>query len=202
VRPRITLAGPILRANVRAYAALGSPIAAVVKNDGYGWGAARVAREIDDLVESYVVADEAEFWALRMRTRRPIRAGPNHGATVTDITGLNTRGDQGAIGGAAEIGRRDPTEACERQRRAGAQHELTPGQRGPAAGRFCHVGAPSSNHDERCPPSLTLRRRFFERRLTVLRRPRDYCFHLQMAPDLQGQTSIRVSMAWASSGLR
>jgi alanine racemase len=34
---------------------------------------ARVAREIDDVVESYVVADEAEFWALRMRTRRPIR---------------------------------------------------------------------------------------------------------------------------------
>jgi alanine racemase len=48
-------------------------VAAVLKNDGYGWGAARVAREIDELVESYVVADEAEFWALRMRTRRPIR---------------------------------------------------------------------------------------------------------------------------------
>jgi alanine racemase len=73
VRPRIALVGSILRANVRAYAALGSPVAAVVKNDGYGWGAAHVAREIDDLVESYVVADEAEFWALRMRTRRPIR---------------------------------------------------------------------------------------------------------------------------------
>jgi alanine racemase len=73
MRPRISLVGSILRANVRAYAALGSPVAAVVKNDGYGWGAARIAREIDDLVESYIVADEAEFWALRMRTRRPIR---------------------------------------------------------------------------------------------------------------------------------
>jgi alanine racemase len=73
VRPRIALSGPVLRANVRAYAALGSPVAAVVKNDGYGWGAARIAREIDDLVESYVVADEDEFWALRMRTLRPIR---------------------------------------------------------------------------------------------------------------------------------
>jgi alanine racemase len=58
---------------VRAYAALGSPVAAVLKNDGYGWGAPRIVREIDDLVESYVVADEAEFWALRMRTRRAIR---------------------------------------------------------------------------------------------------------------------------------
>ncbi len=73
MRPRITLAGSILRANVRAYAALGAPVAAVVKNDGYGWGAARIVREIDDVVESYVVADEAEFWALRMSTRRPLR---------------------------------------------------------------------------------------------------------------------------------
>jgi alanine racemase len=73
VGPRIALCGRLLRANVRAYAALGSPVAAVVKNDGYGWGAARIAREIDDLVESYIVADEAEFWALRMHTRRPIR---------------------------------------------------------------------------------------------------------------------------------
>jgi alanine racemase len=73
MRPRIGLVGSILRANVRAYAALGSPVAAVVKNDGYGWGAARIAREIDDLVEGYVVADDVEFWALRMRTRRPIR---------------------------------------------------------------------------------------------------------------------------------
>jgi alanine racemase len=63
----------VLRANVRAYAALGAPVAAVVKNDGYGWGAARLAREIDELVDSYIVADVAEFWALRMRTRRPIR---------------------------------------------------------------------------------------------------------------------------------
>jgi alanine racemase len=73
MRPCIGLVGSILRANVRAYAALGSPVAAVVKNDGYGWGAARIAREIDDLVEGYVVADDVEFWALRMRTRRPIR---------------------------------------------------------------------------------------------------------------------------------
>jgi len=73
MRPRIQLVGSILRANVRAYAALGSPVAAVVKNDGYGWGAARIAREVDDSVESYVVADGVEFWALSMHTHRPIR---------------------------------------------------------------------------------------------------------------------------------
>jgi alanine racemase len=65
--------GSILRANIRAYAALGAPVAAVVKNNAYGWGVARVAREIDDVVESYFVGDESEFWGLRMRTRRPIR---------------------------------------------------------------------------------------------------------------------------------
>lgn len=69
----MALVGSILRANVRAYAALGAPVAAVVKNDGYGWGIARIVREIDEAVESYVVADETEFWALRIRTRRPIR---------------------------------------------------------------------------------------------------------------------------------
>jgi len=111
MKPRISLVGSILRANVRAYAALGSPVAAVVKNDGYGWGAARIAREIDDLVESYIVADEAEFWALRMRTRRPIRlleaADPariaalcSHGA-VPNVTTSEAVAAAGAFGAAA-----------------------------------------------------------------------------------------------------
>ncbi len=73
MRPRVELEGSILRRNVRAFTAFGAPVAAVVKNDGYGWGAARIVREIDEVVESYVVTDETEFWALRMHTRRPIR---------------------------------------------------------------------------------------------------------------------------------
>ncbi|MFN2461073.1 MAG: alanine racemase [Candidatus Velthaea sp.] len=73
MRPRIELDGPTLRANVRAFAAFGAPVAAVVKNDGYNWGAGRIAREIDELVESYIVGDEDEFRAFRMHTRKPIR---------------------------------------------------------------------------------------------------------------------------------
>ncbi|GAC1433162.1 MAG: hypothetical protein NVSMB5_26920 [Candidatus Velthaea sp.] len=73
MRPTIGLDGAALRANVRAFAALGAPVAAVVKNDGYNWGAGKIVREIDALVESYVVADEDEFWALRVSTRKPVR---------------------------------------------------------------------------------------------------------------------------------
>lgn len=73
MRPAIWLDGDALRANVAAFAALGAPVAAVVKNDGYGWGAARLARALDGVVESYVVADDEELAALRPATRRPIR---------------------------------------------------------------------------------------------------------------------------------
>ncbi|GAC1405115.1 MAG: hypothetical protein NVSMB64_09410 [Candidatus Velthaea sp.] len=73
MRPTIELDGATLRANVRAFAALGAPVAAVVKNNGYNWGVGTLVREIDALVESYVVADDAEFWALRVHTRKPIR---------------------------------------------------------------------------------------------------------------------------------
>ncbi len=94
-----------MRANVRAYAALGSPVAAVVKNNGYGWGAARIVREIDDLVESYVVADETEFWALRMRTRRPIRlleaARPENIAAICARGGIPNVTSHAAVAAAA-----------------------------------------------------------------------------------------------------
>ncbi|HTJ28631.1 MAG TPA: alanine racemase [Candidatus Limnocylindria bacterium] len=73
MRPSIELHGDALRANARAFAALGAPVAAVVKNDGYGWGALRLARELNDVVESYVVADDDELAALRPGTRLPIR---------------------------------------------------------------------------------------------------------------------------------
>ncbi len=73
MRPEKWLDGWALRANVAAFAALGAPVAAVLKNDGYGWGARRLARELDAVVESYVVADEEELAALRPATWHPIR---------------------------------------------------------------------------------------------------------------------------------
>ena len=73
MRPEIALDGAALRANAAAFAALGAPVAAVVKHDGYGWGARRLARELDAVVESYVVADEDELAALRPATGKPVR---------------------------------------------------------------------------------------------------------------------------------
>lgn len=71
--PRIWLDGDALRANVGAFKAFGAPVAAVLKSDGYGWGALRLVRELDGVVESYVVADDDELAALRPGTDRPVR---------------------------------------------------------------------------------------------------------------------------------
>ncbi len=49
------------------------PVAAVVKADGYGWGAGRLAFMLDDIVDSYFVADVDEFRRLRACTVLPIR---------------------------------------------------------------------------------------------------------------------------------
>jgi len=48
-------------------------VAAVVKADGYGWGAGRLAFMLDDIVDSYFVADVDEFRRLRACTVLPIR---------------------------------------------------------------------------------------------------------------------------------
>jgi len=73
--------------------------------------------------------------------------------------------------------------------------------------------APSSNHDEGCPPQLdsgpTVLRQEDDSRICETRRfaiplrgaQFRYRFQLQMPPDLHGQTWIRVSNACASKGL-
>jgi alanine racemase len=92
VRPDVTLDGAALRANAAAFAALGAPVAAVVKGDGYGWGARLLARELDAVVESYVVADEDELAALRPATEKPIRllldAAPGRLPRVLALRGI------------------------------------------------------------------------------------------------------------------
>jgi alanine racemase len=111
VRPRITLDGDTLRANVAAFAALGAPVAAVVKHDGYGAGARRLAAELDDVVESYVVADLDELVALRPATRKPVRllaeAPPGRLARVLDLGGVpNVASREALAEAAAESARR------------------------------------------------------------------------------------------------
>jgi alanine racemase len=111
MRPQIGLDGDALRANVAAFAALGSPVAAVVKHDGYGWGARRLAAQLDGVVESYVVGDEEELAGLRPATRKPVRlladAPPGRLARVLDLGGIpNVSGRAALAEAAAEAGRR------------------------------------------------------------------------------------------------
>jgi alanine racemase len=109
--PSIDLDGGALRANALAFASLGAPVAAVVKNDGYGWGALRLARELNDVVESYVVADEDELAALRPGTRLPIRlladVPASHVARALTLGGILTVSSREALAPlAAEAERR------------------------------------------------------------------------------------------------
>jgi alanine racemase len=111
VRPQITLDGDALRANVAAFAALGAPVAAVVKHDGYGAGARRLAAELDRVVESYVVGDLDELVALRPATRKPVRlladAPRGRLARVLDLGGVpNVSSREALAEAAAESARR------------------------------------------------------------------------------------------------
>jgi alanine racemase len=107
MQPAIDLDGRALRANVAAFAALGAPVAAVVKADGYGWGARRLARELDEVVESYVVADEDELAALRPATAKPIRlladARPGRLAAVHELGGIPNVSTRAALDEAAAL---------------------------------------------------------------------------------------------------
>ncbi|HWT04888.1 MAG TPA: alanine racemase, partial [Xanthomonadales bacterium] len=105
MRPEATLDGAVLRANAAAFAALGAPVAAVVKHDGYGWGARLLARELDAVVESYVVSDEDELAALRSATAKPVRllldAAPGRLARVLALGGIPNVSSRAALAEAA-----------------------------------------------------------------------------------------------------
>ena len=108
MRPGVTVDGAALRANAAAFAALGAPVAAVVKHDGYGWGARLLARELDSVVDSYVVADEDELAALRPATDKPIRllldAAPGRLGRVLALGGIPNVSSRGALGEAIAAG--------------------------------------------------------------------------------------------------
>lgn len=73
MRPSSWLDVPTLRENARVWTRrAGVPLRAVVKSDGYGWGASALVRALDDFVDAFVVADVDEFDALAAWTRRPI----------------------------------------------------------------------------------------------------------------------------------
>ena len=110
MRPAIFLDGDAMRANVAAFEALGARVAAVVKNDGYGWGAGRLARELNEIVESYFVADVDELAALRPATAKPVRllsdASPGDLPRVLDLNGIPNVGSHDALAEAIAAARR------------------------------------------------------------------------------------------------
>ena len=108
MQPEKSLDGAVLRANAAAFAALGAPVAAVVKHDGYGWGARSLARELDAVVDSYVVGDEDELAALRPATAKPVRllsdAPPGGLRRVLDLGGIPNVSSREALAEAAAAG--------------------------------------------------------------------------------------------------
>jgi alanine racemase len=72
LRPAISLDANVLAANARAWSEFaGVPVRAVVKCDGYGWGAGAIVRALRGTVQSYCVADADELRALRAHTSAP-----------------------------------------------------------------------------------------------------------------------------------
>jgi len=95
--PTHGIALDVVARNARAWAAFaGVPIRAVLKCDGYNWGAPRLAAALEDVCEAFCVADASEFFALRPLTSLPIvvlgAIDVGHLRDVLDAGGLPTIG--------------------------------------------------------------------------------------------------------------
>ncbi|HEY8312935.1 MAG TPA: alanine racemase [Candidatus Baltobacteraceae bacterium] len=95
MRPLLTIDGETIGRNARAWAAFtGSPVRAVVKCEGYGWGYEPLVRALDDQVAGYCVADFEELTALRRHTSLPVvllgAIEPDRLAAALDLAALPT----------------------------------------------------------------------------------------------------------------
>ena len=69
MRPHISIDTSIVTANARAWAAFaGTPLYAVLKGDGYGWGIAALVKALDGHVGAFCISDEDELRDLRRHT--------------------------------------------------------------------------------------------------------------------------------------
>lgn len=110
VHPTIQIDLNVVAENARAWAAFaGVPVRAVLKGNGYGWGATRLAAALDREVSAFCVADAEEFFALRTCTALPIvllgRIERDAIATVLEAGGLPTLGDLGDLESAIAWGK-------------------------------------------------------------------------------------------------
>jgi alanine racemase len=91
--PSIRLRGAILRENLKQWQHhTGSAIRAVIKANGYGFGLEQLVRELDRVVEGFVVSDSDELRRLRALSTAPaatlIDLGPEHANDVADMRGI------------------------------------------------------------------------------------------------------------------
>ena len=71
--PNVALNAPILVENTRIWRELGQGnMRAVIKSNGYGWGAPRLMQILEQEVDGFCVLDSHEFRAVRQATRRPL----------------------------------------------------------------------------------------------------------------------------------
>jgi len=110
MNPTIELDETILCENaVRWRRHAGVPVWPVLKNDGYGWGAVRLARALDGVAGGYFVADADEFEALRAATDLPIAlllaCGPARLAGIVERGGIPTVASLDEIAAAIAFGR-------------------------------------------------------------------------------------------------
>ena len=97
MRPVYRLDLDIVARNAEAWAAYaGVPVRAVLKCDGYDWGAPRLARALAAHCEAFCVADADEFASLRPHATLPIvvlgSIGPERLGEVLDGGGVPTIG--------------------------------------------------------------------------------------------------------------
>jgi alanine racemase len=107
LRPTYGLDLDVVARNARAWAAFaGAPVRAVLKCDGYNWGAARMAAALEDACDAFCVADADEFFALRASTKLPIVVlggiDPTLLAGMLDAGGLPTIGTHEELAIAAD----------------------------------------------------------------------------------------------------
>lgn len=71
MQPELSLDLDVVVENARAWRAFaGVPLYAVLKGDGYGWGAGRLAHALEDVAQAYCVSDADELVELRRYSQK------------------------------------------------------------------------------------------------------------------------------------
>ncbi|HVS46724.1 MAG TPA: alanine racemase [Verrucomicrobiae bacterium] len=102
MHPSIELDLHRIERNLQAWQAFtGLPVRAVVKSDGYNWGARRIVAALDRVAAGFCVGDADELFALRGATKKPVvvlaSVDPSLLAAVLDFGGIPTIADDAEL---------------------------------------------------------------------------------------------------------